>query len=236
MKIAVAGFMHETNTFSPYPADLAAFNRHVTLPALTRGTDIFARFAGLNIPVTGAMEALRLAGHDIAPILWASAVPSGPVTREAFETISDLILDGLTGDLDGLYLDLHGAMVTEDHEDGEGELLRRIRGVRGVDFPVVASFDLHANISAQSVSQLHAMTIFETYPHLDMAQTGARAARILDAIVRGRCAPYMTIRKPSFLIPLHVQCTDSEPAAGLYRAARVMREDPAIISAEIALG
>src|SRR4029079_15895396 len=127
MKVAVAGFMHETNTFSPYPADLAAFQRPATLPGLTKGADIPARFAGLNIPVTGAMEVLRAAGHTHVPICWASAVPSGAVTREAFETIAGLILDGLTPDIDALYLDLHGAMVTDAHEDGEGELLRRIR-------------------------------------------------------------------------------------------------------------
>ncbi len=236
MKIAVAGFMHETNTFSPYPADLAAFNRPATLPELTKGADIFTRFAGLNIPVTGAMEALRTAGHEIVPICWASAVPSGPVTREAFETIAGLILDGLGRDLDGLYLDLHGAMVAEDHADGEGELLRRVRDVRGTDFPIVASFDLHANLTQACIARLHALTIFETYPHLDMARTGARAAHILDSILRGAAPPHVAMRKLPYLIPLHVQCTDAEPAASLYRAARDMRRDPSVFAAEIALG
>ena len=236
MKIAVAGFMHETNTFSPYPADLAAFNRPATLPGMTRGADIFTRFADLNIPVTGAMETLRAAGHTVIPICWASAVPSGPVTREAFETIAGLILDGLTSDLDGLYLDLHGAMVTEEHEDGEGELLRRIRELRGADFPIVASFDLHANLSEACVRSLHALTIFETYPHLDMANTGARAADILISVLRKHYVPHVAIRKLPYLIPLHIQCTDTEPAAALYRATRLVREDPSILAAEIALG
>src|SRR5262245_16798133 len=130
-RIALAGFFHETNTFSPYPADLAAFSRPAMLPGLTLGEAIPSRFAGLNVPITGAIKTLSSLGHELVPIAWASAVPSGPVTREAFETIAGRIVDGIAsaGSLDGIYLDLHGAMVSEPYEDPEYELLRRIRAL-----------------------------------------------------------------------------------------------------------
>ncbi len=148
-RIAVAGFMHETNTFSPIPADVAAFVRPATLPGLTAGADMPARFAGLNVPIAGAMRMLHDLGHRVEPILWASAVPCGRVTLEAFETISGLMLDGIkaTPAPDGLYLDLHGAMVAEHLDDPETELLRRLRAAVGDGVPIVASFDLHANLS-----------------------------------------------------------------------------------------
>jgi len=233
-RIALAGFFHETNTFSSYPADLAAFSRPATLPGLTLGGAIPERFAGLNVPITGAMTTLRSIGHSLVPVAWASAVPSGAVTHQAFETIAGHIVDGIAraGALDGIYLDLHGAMVSDPYADPEYELLRRIRERVGADLPIVASFDLHANLSAARVGALHALTVFRTYPHLDMAETGARAARLLDRCIAGERFA-VAFRQIPFLIPLHVQSTLSGPASRLYAACMAQT---GIVSAELALG
>ena len=236
-RIAVAGFMHETNTFSPIQADFAAFVRPATLPGLTAGADMPARFAGLNVPVAGAMRMLHDLGHRVEPILWASAVPCGRVTREAFETISGRIVDGIKAGPapDGLYLALHGAMVAEHLDDPETELLRRLRAVVGDGVPIVASFDLHANLSPERLALLDAAAAFRTYPHLDMADTGARAAALLHRCLGGERFR-IAYRRAPYLIPLHAQSTRRDPAARLYAECRALQSDPAVVSADIALG
>jgi microcystin degradation protein MlrC len=120
------------------------------------------------------------------------------------------------GTLDAVYLDLHGAMVTEHFDDGEGELLARVRAVVGDAVPVVASLDLHANVTAKMVSKADALIAYRTYPHVDMAETGARAAAHLDAIFAGLPHQARVLRKIDYLIPLTAQCTLIEPAAHLY--------------------
>ena len=127
--IAVAGLQHETNTFAPTKADYQAFLQGGGWPSIQQGEAMFEAVAGANIPVQGAIVALRAAGHRLAPLTWAAASPSAHVTEDAFERLADDLIARLkaAGRIDGVYLDLHGAMVTEHHDDGEGELLRRVR-------------------------------------------------------------------------------------------------------------
>ncbi len=118
-RIAIGGFQHETNTFAPALAPYQEFERHDGWPGLTRGAGIIDAVAGINIPITGFIAA---AGdrHDLAPMVWCSAEPSSFVTRDAFERITAMLCDDLAaqGPFDGVYLDLHGAMVVEHYEDG----------------------------------------------------------------------------------------------------------------------
>ncbi|HEX4572005.1 MAG TPA: M81 family metallopeptidase [Dongiaceae bacterium] len=217
-RIAVAGFQHETNTFAPLPASYRDFEQADGWPALQRGKDMFEALAGINLPAAGFIAAARRRGHDILPLLWCSATPSGPVTEDAFERIAGEILEHLSAarPVDALYLDLHGAMVAAHLPDGEGELLTRLRRLAGPDLPILASLDFHANVSPAMVEQAAALIAYRTYPHIDMAVTGERAAALLDRILRsGPLAKAM--RRPSFLIPLTWQCTMVDPAASLFR-------------------
>jgi microcystin degradation protein MlrC len=116
----------------------------------------------------------------------------------------------------GVYLDLQGAMVVEKFEDGEGELLRRVRNITGPDMPVIISLDLHANITEAMVEHATAITIFRTYPHIDMAQTGARAVALMEAALTGNPI-YGGMHKIPFLFPLTSQCTDFEPCESIYQ-------------------
>ena len=128
-----AAFQHETNTFAPMLATFEEFEKHDAWPGLVRGPALFDAVAGINLPVVGFMAAARAAGHDLVPLSWCSAEPSSFVTRDAFERITAMLCDDLAalGPFDGVYLDLHGAMVAEEYEDGEGETLRRVRAVVG---------------------------------------------------------------------------------------------------------
>jgi microcystin degradation protein MlrC len=217
-QIAVAGFQHETNTFSPTPATYDDFVQESGWPGLSRGKTMFDAVASVNIPIAGFIDAAKRAGHELKPLLWCSATPSGRVTRNAFERIAGELVDRLThvGGIDALFLDLHGAMVTEHLEDGEGELLGRARRVVGRDLPIIVSLDFHANVSPAMVEHATAMIGYRTYPHIDMAETGGHCARLLDRIMaKGPLAK--AYRQLPFLIPLTWQCTLAEPAGRLFR-------------------
>lgn len=234
-RIAIAGFQHETNCFGVTKAGLHEFEMADSWPGMLRGEQVVSETSGMNLPVAGFAEAAQAAGIEVVPILWCSAEPSAHVTDQAFETICGLLLDGVrnAGLIDGVYLDLHGAMVTDSLADGEGEILRRIREVVGPGVPVVASLDLHANISAQMVDHADYLSVFRTYPHLDMADTGARCVPVLQQLLAGK-----TLRKAfqqvPYLIPLHAQYTGSAPFDEIYHLpVRFEKQD---ILAEIALG
>ena len=217
-RIAVGGFQHETNTFAPLKATWEMFEEVDGWPGFSRGRDLLPATDGVHLPITGAVEALRGLGHEIVPLSWCAATPSDRITADAFERIAAILLEDIAsaGRLDGIYLDLHGAAVTEQFEDGEGELLRRIRVLAGDGLPISVSLDLHANVTGEMLALADVMDAFRTYPHVDMGETGARAARHLDALLRGEGPFHKAMRKTDFLIPLNWGCSYTEPARGLY--------------------
>ena len=236
-RVAVGGFQHETNTFAPAQADFAAFEQADAWPALTRGEGIFDAVSGINIPIAGFVTAAEAAGHTLMPLSWCSATPSAHVTEDAFERIADLLLEDIAvARPDAVYLDLHGAMVTEHSEDGEGALLNRVRAALGPDTPIVASLDLHANISAEMCGAASALVAYRSYPHIDMAETGARAANVLDKVLAAGGATAYHHRPTDFLIPINAQCTMEEPAGGLYRRLGELEAAPGIWSLSFAMG
>ncbi len=217
-RIAIGGFQHETNTFAPSKATFEDFARPGAWPGLTRGGALFEAVEGVNLPIAGFIERARAAGHEMQPLSWSQATPSAWVTEDAFERIVGQLVDDLQQfrHLDGVYLDLHGAMVAEHLEDGEGEILARVRRVVGPDLPVVVSLDLHANVTPDMVALADGLVAFRTYPHVDMAETGARAAELLDRrLVRG-VAFHKAYRQLPFLIPTTAGCTTQEPARSIY--------------------
>lgn len=217
-RVALAGFLHETNTFAPSKATLAHFEQGGGYLPISYGQEILERAVGVNLGISGAVAHARECGWEMVPVLWTGAIPSAHVTRDAFETIADKIVDGIgaAGPLDGIFLDLHGAMVTEHLDDGEGELLARVRQMVGPDVPIAASLDLHGNVTAQMVDKADLLVAFRTYPHVDMTETGRRTAQGLDTLMaRGR--PFAkAFRRLPYLIPIPWQCTSLEPAKSLY--------------------
>ncbi|WP_374652821.1 M81 family metallopeptidase [Dongia sp.] len=236
-RIAIGGFQHETNTFAPVKATYQDFEMADGWPGLTRGDAIFEVFRGINLPLPGFIERARAAGHDLVPLLWCSASPSAHVERDTFERISGDLLNLIRQQpkLDGLYLDLHGAMVSEHQEDGEGELLERIRAIVGPSLPVVVSLDLHANLTQRMLRHASALVVCRTYPHVDLAETGTRSAELMDRLLRhGPLAKAM--RRAEFLVPLPWQCTLINPAAALYRVVEESEGPGRAASASFAFG
>ncbi len=212
MRIAIGGFQHESHSFAPLPTGWRDFLKPGGFPPLQRPAALVETLRRTSVPCAGAIAALETAGAEIVPLTWCFANPAGPVTAEAFERISALMLAALSdaleaGPLDGVFLELHGAMVAEGFGDAEGELLRRVRAVAGPDMPLPASLDPHANMTAEMVAHADAVVPYRTYPHVDMKPAGAQAIRLLlERIRRGR--PWATaFRTVEFLIPLTMQCT-----------------------------
>ncbi|WP_058034487.1 M81 family metallopeptidase [Burkholderia pseudomallei] len=215
MKIYVAGFLHETNTFVETLTQYADFAHGANGP-IAIGDAIFA-MREANLPISGFMQAMAATPNVIVPGIWTYATPSGLVTDDAYEQIvADILRRANQAQPDAIYLDLHGAMVSERFEDGEGELLRRMRMVVGPRPIIVASLDLHANVTEQMCKHADALVPFRTYPHVDMAETGARSAQsVLRISERGR-RPYREFWRAPYLIPIEAMPTSQSPAAETY--------------------
>jgi microcystin degradation protein MlrC len=218
-RIAIGGFQHETNTFAPSKATYAMFEQGGGWPGVSYGNAIFDAVAGANIPVEGAIRALRQQNHQLVGTAWGAASPSAHVTTDAFERIVVGMLSAIdaAGKVDAIYLDLHGAMVTEAHDDGEGEILRRVRALVGARVPIVASLDLHSNTSADMMEYADALVAYRTYPHIDMAETGERAARVLMQMLKTGQRLHKAFKALDFLTSINAQSTFIEPGARLYR-------------------
>ena len=234
-RVAIAGFQHETNTFAPMQTSFALFEAPGAWPAMQSASDLIPALTGLNVPISGFIAEAR--DFDLVPIAWAAAEPGGYVTDDAFDRICKLIVDGIAAaeHIDAVYLDLHGAMVTESYDDGEAELLHRIRQVVGAELPIAVSLDLHGNMSADFFNRASMTTIYRTYPHIDMADTGARACKLL----RKRLAsdePFASAwRQLDYLIPIQAQSTRRQPGNRLYGLLNDF-EDDAVASADFVFG
>jgi microcystin degradation protein MlrC len=157
-------------------------------------------------------------GHEVVPLAWAAAAPASYVTADAYEKMWALFDEDpeKLGPFDAIYLDLHGAMVAENTEDGEGELLKRIRTIVGGAMPIVASLDYHANLTPEMASLATALVGYRTYPHIDMAVTGKRAVELARPLLKEKRPVYRAYRQLDFLIPLVWQCTFIEPAKSIF--------------------
>jgi microcystin degradation protein MlrC len=218
-RIAIGGMQHETNTFAPSKADYPAFEAGGGWPGVQYGEALFGAVEGANIPAAGAIRALRARGHDLVATAWAAASPSAQVTTAAFERIVGELISRLKKQLpvDGVYLDLHGAMVTESHDDGEGEILRRVREAVGPRVPVAASLDLHCNFTRAMFERCDALVAYRTYPHVDMAETGARAAELLERMLRAGQPLAKHYRTLDYLTGLPSQCSFVDPCKAIYQ-------------------
>ncbi|MEX2520567.1 MAG: M81 family metallopeptidase [Paracoccaceae bacterium] len=217
-RVAIGGFLHETNTFAPSPATLASFACGGGAGGIYEGAAAVKALRGTNAGFAGALTYGEAEGWEVIPTVYAAASPSAHVTEEAFETITGKLLDAIKAalPLDGVFLDLHGAMVAMHEDDGEGEILARVRALVGPDVPVVSSLDLHANVTRRMVEAADMLVAYRTYPHVDMAETGARGAEALGRLMGGAARPVKAMRQASYLLPIAWQCTDLAPAKGLY--------------------
>ncbi len=215
-RIAIGGFLHETNCFVPMRTDYAYYENGGEMPPLARGAQILQRTRGSSFGMSGFLEVME-DRHELVPLIWGHAGAGGYITDDAFERIVGELVGGLSlaMPVDAVYLDLHGAMCTETFEDAESELLRRVRACTGADIPLVITLDYHANIGRATAELTDGMAIYLTYPHVDRQHTGARSARILERVLERGQPTHRAFHRLPFLLPLNFQCTLVEPSKGL---------------------
>lgn len=221
MRIAVGGFMHETNTFVAMPTTWDDFVRAGPWPTVTQGEAILTAFQGINLAIAHFIEAAEKAGHECVPLAWGAAQPAGRVTDDAFARMSRMLVDGLRqASPDAVFLELHGAMVTESYDDGEGVLLASVREAVGPAVPILISLDLHANVSPEMVAHADFISSYRTYPHTDWGASGTRCAEWLERVVAAKPHMARVLRQSPFLIPVTAGCTYVQPSGGLYESLR----------------
>jgi microcystin degradation protein MlrC len=225
-RIAVGGFLHETNTFAPTKATYDAFVHGGGWPSMVRGQDVLT-IRNINVGLAGFIGAAETRGWELVPTIFAAATPSAHVTGDAYERIAKVIVDGIAsaGSIDAVYLDLHGAMVAEHFDDGEGEILSRVRKVIGKDVPLVVSLDLHANVTPDMVEHTDALIAYRTYPHVDMADTGRACARHLALLLKSKQRFAKAFRQLPFLIAISWQATCDQPTKGIYEKLAALESD-----------
>ena len=234
MRFLIAQFSHETNTFSPVPTPIARFCREGDTPLF--GKAAIAHYSGTGTCMGGFLDVAASVGAEIVVPIAASAPPSGPVERSTYEACAKAITDAVAkGGFDGLMLDLHGAMVAEHVEDGEGELLRRIRAI-DAKVPIAVALDMHANIYEDIVKLSTVIAGYHLYPHTDMAETARRAGALLVKAIRGEARPVMAWGNVPMLPHVMAQGTHQAPNKTLQEKAARWEKEGTALSAALFVG
>jgi microcystin degradation protein MlrC len=233
MRIAIGGFMHESNTFASQPTDRARFLEG----SVTYGAAMIPVWREAHHEVGGFIEAAGNLGFDLVPIGMAWATPCGPVSDEFFEHFCDVLVTGVKlASADGVLLALHGAMVTPKHPDADAEVLRRVRAAIGPDVPLAVTLDFHANVTPDMARTANVIVGYQTNPHVDQRERGRLAGELLARTVKKEIRPVCHVAKPPMIITMLGQDTAREPMKGLLARAREVEAQPGLLSISLMAG
>lgn len=238
MRIATGGILHETNTFAEGTTPLEAFVGEGSRQKLLVGEEILKAFGGVGTATGGFIAVADELGFELAPLIRTFPQPSGIVEQDAYDELADMMIEKLAEAMpvDGVLLDLHGAMVTEELEDAEGDLLGRVRNTVGPDIPIVSTLDLHANITPAMTTAADVLVGYDTYPHVDCMERGVEAAQIMADTIGGRIRPVSGFAQVDMLIGPPKQCTLVPPMKDVTELVHEIEQRPGIISVTFAGG
>lgn len=221
MHIVIARISHETNSFSPLPTPLAAFEPRW-------GEDARRHAQGARTAIGAFLEFADAIGATTATPVCATANPSGRVDDAAFERMAESVIAAVRAGCDAVLLDLHGAMATHSFDDAEGELLERLRAV-APEVPIGVALDLHANLTPSMVANADVIVGFKTYPHVDMYETGEHVVRIVRDMLERRLRPALAASHPP-MIAHTLKMNTAAPGAmrDLIAAARAAEKQPGV--------
>lgn len=232
-RIALLGFWHETNTFAVSRTGRSEFEAY----QYATGADVLERYRGTGTELGGMIGEGDARGLTLLPLVFTAAVPSGLVTDEFFDGFLDDVRDGLReqAPIDGVLVVLHGAAVAETFPDADGTVLATVRKIVGRNCPIVATIDLHANVSETMADCADVLVGYDTYPHIDMAARGAEAVAVLCRLLEGETLHRAHIKLPLLTAP-QSQATDEEPTRSVMALLAETERRPGIVTASVAMG
>src|SRR5690606_13164432 len=235
--IGVAGISHESNSFSSQKTNLEDFNVKLGQTAEERA-DLFFALANERTTSSGYIEGAKKFGMDLYPALLVRARPMGPVTDAAFETMMREMIQQLKSGpkLDGVLLNLHGAMVVESFPSGDEEIVKRVREAFGPELPIIVTHDFHANITPKIIEYSDVLITFKENPHLDTYDRGLQAAEIMAKMVRGEINPVQSLVKPSMVYNIVFQNTFSNPFLPITAESKKVEENAKVLAVSVAGG
>ena len=225
-RVAVGSILTECNQFGGKIIEREEFARS----QLARGEAVMSIEGGA---VGGMLHTLQEQNADTVPLVVASAYPGGPISQDCYAQLKADLLEDLAASLpvDGVLLALHGAAVTTEIDDVEGDLLAAVRALVGPDVPLVGTLDLHANVTTQMMRHADGLVAWETYPHVDPYTTGVRGARLLLGMLAGDHKPAMAMAKvPILTSAINASTVGDGPFADVMRLAKSFEELPGVLS------
>lgn len=243
MRVAIGGFVHETNTFHPLPTTLAIFRGPTGV--WVEGDALLQNMTGTRSVLGGAIDVGRERGWEVVPTFYTyGGATTGLITADAIETVRRTLVEPIAAArADGVFLFLHGAAAAEGMFDPEAVVLRDVRAAVGPGVPIVVVYDLHANIGLEWLDYADAIIGYKTAPHTDFYERGVEGAEILDRILRGEIRPVVAANKPPILIKSGLMSMTDAPLAlikppmfWLMERAREIEREPGIINVSIAAG
>jgi len=234
-RVLIAGFKHETNSFSQLPTTLASYKART----LVYGAEIADHFDHTKSEMAAFLDACKANDWQAVHPVYGDATPSGKVDEETFDHIASTITNALSDDgpIDAIMLALHGAMVCTHTEDGEGELLRRIRDKTGPDMTIAITLDLHANITDEMAERADIIVSYRTYPHVDQYETAMEAATLLRRTLDGEIRPNCTVRRGLMLDGADSgRTTAPGPMTEVLEKAATMSALEGVLSVSVAAG
>ena len=234
MKIVTGCIGHETNTFSNVVSSLTKFKEM----GIYEGDEFFKIYRNTRSIGGAFIEVSEEKGFTLLPTVWNNVFAWGLVTDEALDYMLDKMLERIksAGKIDGVLLQLHGAMVSESHQDAEAYILGKIRKLVGKKTPIISTLDLHANLSKDTVELADILVGYDTYPHVDPYERGIEAANLIYRMVKGEIHPRAAFEKPPLLISPQVQKTSYYPMKSVYDLAHKIEEDPKVLNVTVLPG
>jgi microcystin degradation protein MlrC len=225
---------HETNSFSPVPTTLESFagQRH----GIVEGAEILERFRGTKTGIGGFLEVGAGRGWEMVGTVVASATPSGNVAAAAHDALKGKLVDHLRAAMpvDGVLLHLHGAMLSDNAPDAEGDICRAVRELIGADVPLILELDLHGNITREFCEVVDGVIVYDTNPHIDAYERGLEAAALLAAILAGDIERLSVhIAKPPMLPPTINMRTAEGPMVKLLERGREWESGSGIVNVAV---
>ena len=235
IRIATAGFQHESNTFSQIPASLDLWQRS----GILEGDAIRVEYESSQSTLAGFFALEREDPEvSVLPLVFTRLMPMGAMTAEAVEHIMQRVTDAIrdNGPWDAVLLPLHGAAVSVPYLDADGEMVRRVREVVGPHVPIGLALDMHANVSRQMVENADIVTVYQTNPHIDTHLRALQCARMTVQMVRGQIKPCRALEMPPLVVNILCQGTEDKPMSDLLRLAEDQRQRPGVLSVSVVEG